>query len=106
VIDCFVRTAARRAPTGSRAWRFVPTGSVLGELAKLAGGCRGTLKHIRLLGFIVGVTFIAYARSCTVPFQFDDWTQIAENHAVYDPSLTSIVYRARAFPSASTDLIL
>ena len=66
----------------------------------------GTFRHILLLGLIVGVTFIAYARSFSVPFQFDDWSQIAENHAVYDPSLTSILYRARAriIPLASLAL--
>ena len=64
------------------------------------------LKHALLLGLVVVVTCVAYARSFTVPFQFDDQPQIVENHAVYNPSLRSILYRARAriIPLASLAL--
>jgi hypothetical protein len=48
-----------------------------------------------LFAVVCAAALVAYARSFTVPFQFDDIEQIVENPAVRDPTLAGLLGRAR-----------
>src|SRR5689334_6865779 len=53
-----------------------------------------------LFAAICAVTLLAYARSFSAPFQFDDYDQILGNKAVQSPTAEFLLYwgRARLLP--------
>jgi hypothetical protein len=55
---------------------------------------------------VVAVVLIAYARSFTAPFQFDDYQQVLENPAVQTPSWSTLVSwgRTRMIPTLTLAL--